>query len=86
MSYVKIKSDGIPGGTTITSSDRELRVAAADIRMRSDEMNTATMEVQLADIEIEAEARWVVTDPRDGQIKGVKAIAFDDGTVWRSDQ
>jgi len=72
------------GTRCLMSSGEELQgVASIDVRIRVDEIITATVELCSIRLdEIEAELELVMQHPISGSLVRVKSISFQDGSEW----
>lgn len=75
---VKIKGDGRPTGTTITTASGENltnRVSAVEFRHDCDGVPNVVLRLHFAEIDYEGAAKFVAPNG-----KAVKSIIYDDGT------
>lgn len=80
------KSEGILDASRIHIYDEkgnELRyISKCTIFMEAGDLVRAQMEILLHDISVAgALGEWAITDPRDGELRGVTRIEFDNGEV-----
>lgn len=83
-SNVKITSDGSARGTSaklINGSDI-FGVRGLSFRHDAGDLPQCEIEIWAGQIELEAHACFMVTDPGTGETKAVKSMAFADGSEW----
>lgn len=72
-------------GVEISANGQSLSgIAAADIRIRPDEVVTADLEVALYDVSVVAQPRWLAVNPETGFAEEVRRIEFANGDVWEA--
>ena len=83
---LRITSDGTPGGTRLfdVKSGRAFPLAVRRLAWALDgEKNAgATLEVDLADAQVDGDGKVFLAHPTDGGRRAVARIVFEDGTEW----
>ena len=70
-------------GTKVFSGDTEINnIKSIDVHYRVNDVVTATIEVISAMDDVGAFAVFMVGDPKTGDLKQVKRVEFEDGSVW----